>query len=61
AATERATVERDLLDDSGQAIFVNGERYQGALDDATAFAQFTAGADAAASSQKSAASPSPAP
>lgn len=64
-ATERATSDPDLLTEDGQfatpAVFVGGQRYTDAPDDATAFARFVASADAAAFSEKSSASPSPSP
>lgn len=64
-ATVRATTDPELFNEAGKfatpTVFVNGERYLGAPDDAVAFAQFTAVADATAFSEKSSASPSPSP
>ena len=65
AVTERAVNNPDLLNEQGQfgtpAVLVNGVRYTGAPNDATAFAQFIAEADGAVFSEQSSSSPSPSP
>ena len=65
SVTERAVSNPDLLNDQGQfgtpTVLVNGVRYTGAPNDATAFAQFIAEADGAVFSEKSSSSPSPSP
>ena len=65
SATDRATSDPALLNADGQfgtpTVLVNGQRYEGAIDDAAQFAQFIASADGAAFSEESSASPSPSP
>lgn len=65
SARDRAVSDPALLDEQGQfgtpTVLVNGERFPGAPNDATAFAQFIAEADGAAFSEESSSSPSPSP
>jgi len=65
AATQRAVTDPALLNEQGQfgtpTVLVNGERFTGAPNDATAFAQFIAEADGAAFSEETSSSPSPSP
>lgn len=65
AATERAVSDTALLNEQGNfgtpTILVDGKRYTGSPDDATAFAQFVAATDGAKFSQQNSSTPSPAP
>ncbi len=64
AATERAASDRALEDEDGAfgtpRVLVNGELYDGPVDDETSFTRFIAEADSAAFAEENA-SPSPSP